>query len=87
MTSAGTFTQGHLGPEVVAPLLGAMAPGAVLAFTVHEGIWESLDFAGVLAKLPLRGVQAERVAIYGDAAAGEAHATDHALMVTARHAP
>jgi predicted TPR repeat methyltransferase len=87
MTSAGTFTRGHLGPEVLAPLLGAMAPGAVLAFTVHEAIWESLDFEGFLERLPLRGVQAERVAIYGTAAAGEAHATDQALVVTARHAP
>lgn len=87
MTSAGTFTHGHLGPDVLAPLLAVLAPGAVLAFTVHEAVWERLDFAGVLAKLPVRDLRTERVAIYGPEAEGEAHACDHALMVTARHAP
>lgn len=87
MTSAGTFTHGHLGPDVLAPLLGVMVPGAVLAFTVHEAVWQELDFAGVLAGLPLADLRTEQVAIYGPEAEGEAHATDQAFVVTARHTP
>ena len=87
MTSAGTFTHGHLGPDVLAPLLAVMAPWAVLAFTVHENVWQELDFDGFLSELPLAELQKKKVAIYGPEAAGEAHAGDQAFVVTARHTP
>lgn len=86
LTSAGTFTLGHLGPEVLGPLLEVLLPGAVMAITVHEGVWETMGFPAAFSALPLAGLHTERVAIYGAGAAEAAHAGDHALIVTARRA-
>jgi predicted TPR repeat methyltransferase len=84
MTSAGTFTHGHLGPGVLGPLTAELAPGAVLAFTVHEAVWLAMDFPAALAALPLAQLATERVRIYDACPGGAAHADDHALIVTAR---
>lgn len=86
LVSAGTFTHGHLGPAALAPLLDMLRPGAVLAFTVHEGVWEVMGFPAALSALPLSGLRTVREAIYGADAADAAHAQDHALIVTARRA-
>jgi predicted TPR repeat methyltransferase len=86
LVSAGTFTQGHLGPGVLAPLMAVLAPGAVLAITVHDAVWDTMGFAAALAALPLVDVATERVAIYGEGATDAVHAGDRARMVTARRA-
>jgi predicted TPR repeat methyltransferase len=86
LVSAGTFTMGHLGPDVLVPLLGVLQPGAVIAISVHEGVWETRGFSVALPAMPLAGLQTERVAMYGADAPDEAHAGDHALIVTARRA-
>ena len=41
IVSSGTFTHGHLGPEVLDPLIAIAAPGATFAFSVHEGVWQN----------------------------------------------
>lgn len=87
MVSSGTFTHGHVGPEALTPLLGVMAPGALMAFSVNLGVWDALGFAPALTvlapQLDLRPWI--DVPIYGAAAAqlDPAHAADQARIVLA----
>lgn len=41
----GTFTHGHVPPSAIKELIRIVKPGGVNVFTVHEGIWEKMDFA------------------------------------------
>lgn len=85
IVSSGTFTHGHLGPEVLEPLIAIAAPGAVFAFSVHEGVWLARGFAAALAALADRisDLTVADRAIYDTAAAGD-HAADRARIVTFR---
>jgi hypothetical protein len=70
-----------------APLLAVLAPGAVMAFSVNLGVWETLGFAPALAALSPRLDLRPwiDVPIYGAAAArlDPAHAADRARIVLA----
>jgi predicted TPR repeat methyltransferase len=84
MTSSGTFTHGHLGPEVLPPLLDLCAPGATVAFSVNSGVWTARGFDAALQALAPR-LTALTVAvepIYD--AADDAHAADTAHIVSFR---
>lgn len=87
LVSSGTFTQGHVGPQALPPLLSVMAPGALLAFSVNLGVWDALGFAPALAGLaPHLDLHPWiDVPIYGTAAAqlDPAHAADRARIVLA----
>ena len=88
VVSSGTFTHGHLGPEVLPPLIAIAAPGAVFAFSVHEGVWHAQGFDAALQALS-HGLVAMTVAdvpIYATSAAGD-HAGDRARLVTFRLPP
>ena len=41
--SAGTFTSGHVGPDAVPRLLGALAPGGLIAWVIGDGVWPSFE--------------------------------------------
>lgn len=88
ITSSGTFTHGHVGPEALGPMLDALIPGAIVAISVNQGIWDSLGFAEAFATLGNRitGLDQREVAIYGQAALSRdpSHAADRALIVTFR---
>ena len=84
ITSSGAFTHGHLGPEVLPPLLDLCAPGATVAFSVNSGVWTARGFDAALQALAPR-IAALTVAvepIYD--AADEAHAADTARIVSFR---
>jgi predicted TPR repeat methyltransferase len=49
--STGTFTLGHVGPEPIDEVLRVLAPGAILACTVHTAIWDSKGFSAKFAGL------------------------------------
>ncbi len=85
IVSSGTFTHGHLGPEVLQPLIGIAAPGAVFAFSVHEGVWEARGFAAALAVLAplITDLTIADQPIYDTGAAGD-HAADRARIVSFR---
>lgn len=85
VVSSGTFTHGHLGPEVLPPLIAIAAPGAVFAFSVHEGVWQARGFDAALQALSpgLRDLAVTDVPIYAAQAVGE-HAADRARIVTFR---
>jgi SAM-dependent methyltransferase len=86
IVSAGTFTQGHVGPEAIPVLLAAAAPGALFAISVHERVWTARGFPAAFAALgpAITGFEARPVAIYTGAAG--AHAGDRAHLVRFRKA-
>jgi predicted TPR repeat methyltransferase len=88
IVSSGTFTHGHLGPAVLAPLIGLAAPGALLALSVHLGVWDAMGFPAALAALGPRiaDLTTTEIAIYDSAAAGE-HAADRSFVLCFRVAP
>jgi predicted TPR repeat methyltransferase len=52
LVSAGTFTTGHVGPEVVPRVLDLLAPGGAVAWVIGASVWPA--FAPVLKRLPLK---------------------------------
>lgn len=51
VTSVGTFTHGHLGPEPIRELVRIVAPGGVLAIGINAEHFESLGFAELFDRL------------------------------------
>jgi predicted TPR repeat methyltransferase len=80
VVSSGTFTHGHVGPEAFDPMLKAAMPGALFAFSVNAGVWETQGFGPALVALDGRisGLLRTEVAIYGPAA--QARDPDHAAQ-------
>ncbi len=55
LLSAGTFTHGHVGPEVLAQLLDAITIGGVVAISSHSAYFASTNFQGHLDDLQRAG--------------------------------
>jgi len=53
--STGTFTLGHVGPQPIDELLRILEPGALLACTVHAGVWDARGFADKFSALQDNG--------------------------------
>ncbi len=85
LVSAGTFTQGHVGPEVFQELLRISAPGALFVVTVHSAVYEKCGFAAHFAALAagIEQFRTEPFGIYGAAAEGD-HAGDLGWLVSFR---
>lgn len=47
----GTFTNGHVGPERIEPLLQTARPGGLLTLSVRHGFSAERDFAGAVSDL------------------------------------
>lgn len=80
VVSAGTFTLGHLGPEVLPELLRVAVPGALFALSVNAAHHAAAGFGPALAALPVDGLAEVEIPIY----AGGPHAADRAFVVTFR---
>jgi len=84
--SSGTFTHGHLGPEVLEKLLGIARPGALFVIGVNKAHFTSLGFEATLQALlhagRISGLEAREVRIY--AKDGHEHSEDMALAVSFR---
>ncbi|NOD33429.1 MULTISPECIES: class I SAM-dependent methyltransferase [unclassified Ruegeria] len=73
VVSSGTFTHGHLGPEVFPALLRIARPGAQFAISINARHFEKLGFTDMLRQLEqgqIRNLTLPEVRIYGDLAAG-----------------
>ncbi len=83
--SAGTFTEGHVGPEAFDELLRIAAPGALFVLTVHAAVYEVGGFAARFARLAagIEAFRTEPFRIYGAAASGD-HAEDTGWLVSFR---
>ncbi|MFC2969844.1 class I SAM-dependent DNA methyltransferase [Acidimangrovimonas pyrenivorans] len=81
ITSSGTFTHGHVGPEALDELMRIARPGARFALSINAAVYREAGFAAKLDSLggALRDLRLEEVPIYG-AAADPAHRGDTALV-------
>ena len=73
ITSSGTFTHGHVGPEALDGLLTVAAPGALFALSINAGVYEAMGFAAKFAalKAQITGLELLEVPIYGAASLAE----------------
>ncbi len=83
--SAGTFTEGHVGPDAFDELLRVAAPGALFVLTVHAAVYEAGGFAARFAGFAsdILGFRTEPFRIYGARATGD-HADDTGWLVSFR---
>ncbi|APG48675.1 class I SAM-dependent DNA methyltransferase [Phaeobacter porticola] len=83
LVSSGTFTHGHVGPEVLPGLLRIAKPAAVFALAVNARFSVTSGFTAALNRLQdgnwIRGLTLPEVAIYGPKATGP-HQADKALI-------
>ncbi len=82
IVSSGTFTHGHLGPEVLPALLRVARPGAQFALSINAKHFEALGFAEAFRRLEedrIGNLSLPQVRIYGELAAGQ-HKDDLALI-------
>lgn len=92
ITSSGTFTAGHVGPEAFGPMLHVALPGALFALSVNQRVWTEAGFDTALDALAAGGLigalQLIDVQIYGPSAQAldPTHASDRAHIVLFRKA-
>ena len=84
ITSSGTFTHGHVGPQVFDELLRVAAPDALFALSINLGVYHQQGFAVKLAELAPRidGLHLAEIMIYDTP--DKAHENQKALIVTFR---
>ena len=77
VVSAGTFTHGHLGPEVLGELLRVARAGALFCLGVNVAVYETAGFAEAFARLVrerrITALDYDLIRVYADGAA-HAHA-------------
>ncbi len=86
LTSAGTFTHGHVGPEALDELLRVLRPGAICAITGNQVFFEAAGFRQAFAKLADAGTistpSLREVRIYEpDAAPPAGHENDLGYII------
>ena len=73
IVSSGTFTLGHLGPEVLPALLRVARPGAQFALSINAEHFEASRFARALQNMEMGQIinlKLPKVRIYGHQSAG-----------------
>jgi predicted TPR repeat methyltransferase len=85
--SAGTFTNGHVGPDALEDVLRILKRGGWAVVSVNSHHWTAMGFEAVLTRLSAKIAEVRRVeiAIYGDDATGE-HAHDRAWLLQLKRA-
>ena len=86
IVSSGTFTNGHVGPEVLLDLLAVGRPDALVAMSVNAHHYAAKGFAAVFDAMAgdrLTGLSLMQTRIYGEQGQGD-HAKDLAFIVTFR---
>lgn len=87
LTCAGTFTQGHVGPDALGELLRVLRSGAICAISGKPPFYESAGFPETLASLTTAKeitppvIREERV-YRADATPPEGHENDMAYLIT-----
>ncbi|MBE1281969.1 MAG: methyltransferase domain-containing protein [Rhodobacteraceae bacterium] len=87
VVSSGTFTHGHVGPEVLPLLLRVARRDALFSLSINAGHYESHGFATMFDQLigdgAIRNLRLPEYPIYGDGATGS-HKDDTALIALFR---
>ena len=87
LTCAGTFTQGHVGPEALAELLRVLRPGAICAISGKPPFYEDAGFPEAFETLTAKKLISQpsirEAPVYSaDAAPPEGHESDVAYLIT-----
>lgn len=87
ITSSGTFTHGHVGPEALDGLLAAAAPGGLFSLSIKQEVFDAQGFAAKFAALgpALAGLSLHEAEVYGPGTAPD-HAGHRALIALFRKA-
>lgn len=82
ITSSGTFTHGHVGPQVFDELLRIAVAGAVFSLSINRGVYDTAGFEAKLAELAplISDLALAELPIYANP--DEAHRHHRALIVT-----
>lgn len=84
--SAGTFTHGHVGPEVLGELLRIARPGALFCLGINLQVFDKAGFGSAFARLVAAGrvtpLDFREVPIYGGG--DHEHASDRAVLALFR---
>ncbi len=85
ITSSGTFTHGHVGPEAIDVLLRVAAPGALFSLSINGKHFRAQDFGGKLESLSDRITDLElpEIQLYGPNAKGD-HKDDRGFIALFR---
>ena len=85
ITSSGTFTHGHVGPDAIELLLRLAAPGALFALSINGKHFQALDFGGRFESLSERitGLELSELSLYGPKAKGD-HRSDRGYIALFR---
>lgn len=77
ITSTGTFTHGHVGPDAINSLVRIAQPGALFILGIKDDIYESGGFAAKFAELStqISGFEIVKKAGYGKNAAADLQAS------------
>jgi len=83
--SAGTFTHGHVGPDVLDELLRVTRPGGLFVFTVHYKLFKKAGFDKKLINLEkhITKPNFHEVAVYGNNL-DKLHGRDKVIITTFR---
>ncbi|MEO0383456.1 MAG: class I SAM-dependent methyltransferase [Pseudomonadota bacterium] len=54
--SSGLYTLGHVGPEALLPVMGAIKPGGLFALNIYDGAWEKMRFEKAIDQLVADGL-------------------------------
>lgn len=54
--SVGAFTHGHVGPDAMAEVLRVVKPDGIFCLTIHQGVFEDLDYPAALKALEEKGL-------------------------------
>lgn len=89
LTSSGTFTHGHVGPDALDELVRVLRRGAVSALTGNRAFFETANFAAKFDDLVRRGLitvpELREELIYADTGTPpEGHETDTAYIIVFR---
>ncbi|WP_102226958.1 class I SAM-dependent DNA methyltransferase [Acidimangrovimonas sediminis] len=87
ITSSGTFTHGHVGPEALDGLMQVAAPGALFALSIKVEIYEAMGFAEKFVSMgaQITGLELLDCAVYGPGADAD-HAGHRAMIARFRKA-
>jgi len=87
VTSSGTFTKGHVGPDALDALLRSAAPGALLVLSINALHYRAREFAGKFECLADRitGFELSEIPLYGPNAKG-VHRHDRGYIALFRKA-
>jgi len=89
VVSAGTFTNGHLGPDVLDALIDLGRPSALFVVSINAAHWQSQSFAKKFSALAgiISDLKVFEVPIYGAQARGSHRADLAKIAVFRREAP